>query len=142
VSYLLDTCVISEIIRKRPHAGVVKWLENCDESGIYLSVLTIGEIQKGIARLEDGDRKASIQRWLNNDLGNRFEGRILPVDTEVATAWGWMQGEAELRGESIPTVDGLLAATAMVHNLALVTRNEKDVSNSGARIINPWKTGG
>ena len=142
MSYLLDTCVISEIIRRRPHAGVVKWLENCDESDLYLSVLTIGEIQKGIARLKDGDRKVSIQRWLDNELGNRFEGRILPINTSVATAWGRMQGEAELRGEPMPTVDGLLAATAMVHNLALVTRNEKDVAASGARIINPWKTGG
>jgi len=142
VSYLLDTCVISEIIRRRPHAGVVKWLENCDESDLYLSVLTIGEIRKGIARLEDGDRKVSIQRWLDNDLANRFEGRILPVDVAVATTWGRMQAEAESRGESMPTVDGLLAATAMVHNLALVTRNEKDFSHSGVRIINPWKTGG
>ena len=142
MSYLLDTCVISEIIRRRPDAGVVKWLENCDESDIYLSVLTIGEIRKGIARLKDGDRKVSIQRWLDNEMGNRFEGRILPVDAAVATTWGRMQGEAESRGEPIPTVDGLLAATAMVHNLALVTRNEKDVAASGARIINPWETGG
>lgn len=138
MKYLLDTCVVSELIRKQADAQVVRWIQDCDEDCTYLSVLTIGEIQKGIAKLADIKRKAAIQRWLDADLRNRFESRILPITQEVALAWGLLQGEAEARGNPIPTIDGLIGATAITYNLTVVTQNEADIVQTGARVLNPW----
>ena len=138
MNYLLDTCVISELVKKKSDKKVVSWLEACDEEFLFLSVLTIGEIQKGITKLEDSKRKTSIQNWLDKDLLERFDDRILPLTIEIASTWGQIQGEAEMCGESIPTIDGLLGATAVTHNLTIVTRNEKDIKGSGARVLNPW----
>ncbi len=136
--YLLDTCVISELAKPKPNRDVVKWVERRDEEALFLSVLTIGEIQKGITKLADGKRRDSLQRWLDADLRNRFSDRTLPIDEEVALTWGLVQGEAERQGNPIPTVDGLLGATALAHNLAVATRNEQDVRPTGARTFNPW----
>jgi predicted nucleic acid-binding protein len=138
VKYLFDTCLVSEWTRKKPEAAVRDWLAQCDEESAYLSVLTVGEIQKGIARCGDPARKTSSQKWLDGDLRKRFLGRVLPITEEVAKTWGLFQGEAEARGKSIPSIDGLIAATAAVHNLILVTRNEADMALSGVRIVNPW----
>ncbi|MCX5759394.1 MAG: type II toxin-antitoxin system VapC family toxin [Candidatus Hydrogenedentes bacterium] len=138
MKYLLDTCVISEMVKPRPNKGVVQWLSERGEETLFLSVLTIGEIQKGIAKLVDGKRKESIQTWLDEDLRLRFSERILAVDEDVASTWGIIQGNAERGGRSIPTIDGLLGATAIAHNLSVVTRNEDDIGMTGARIVNPW----
>lgn len=138
MKYLLDTCVISEIIRKKANKKVIEWLESCEEDFLFLSVLTIGEIQKGITKLQDVKRKAMIQKWLDKDLMNRFDERILPVSVAVASTWGQIQSESECRGEPLPTIDGLIAATAITHNLVVVTRNVKDIEGTGVRIINPW----
>jgi predicted nucleic acid-binding protein len=138
LKYLLDTCLISELVRKSPEPKVVKWVEECDEESTFLSVLTIGEIQKGIARLEDRKRKHALQKWLDSDLRSRFEGRIIPVTEEVAQTWGVILGEAESKGAVIPSIDGLIGATAVANNLAVVTRNEKGILPTGARCINPW----
>ena len=135
--YLLDTCVLSELVKATPNANVVAWLEACDEESMCLSVLTIGEIQKGIAKLTESKRRVDIQRWLDSDLRGRFGGRILPIDQEVALTWGLIQGEAERQGVSIPTIDGLLGATAAAHNLTVVTRDEH-IGRTGVRILNPW----
>jgi predicted nucleic acid-binding protein len=105
---------------------------------MYLSVLTLGEIQKGISKLPESPRKASLQDWLNTDLCNRFEGRILAVDPEVALCWGAIQGEAEANGRAIPVIDGLIGATAIANQCAVVTRNVADIDRTGARIVNPW----
>jgi predicted nucleic acid-binding protein len=138
VRYILDTCVISELIKRKPDKHVVNWVGNCLEETLFLSVLTIGEIQKGIARHAEEGRKSSLQLWLDSQLRERFEERILAVTEEVALTWGIIQGEAELKGRSIPTIDGLLGATAICHNMTIATRNEKDLRNTGARIFNPW----
>ncbi|MDD5674391.1 MAG: type II toxin-antitoxin system VapC family toxin [Chitinivibrionales bacterium] len=139
MNYLLDTCIISELAKPKPEKKVVTWIEGYDEDFFFLSVLTLGEIQKGIAKLSDQKRKASYQHWLDADLRTRFSGRILPVDQDVALAWGILQGKAEAAGRPLPTVDGLLGATAVVHNLTVVTRNEPDLVATGAPLFNPWK---
>ncbi|MBN8215764.1 MAG: type II toxin-antitoxin system VapC family toxin [Spirochaetes bacterium] len=139
MNYLLDTCVISELAKPVPEARVVEWIRSCDEDRLFLSVLTLGEIQKGISRLADGKRKNAIQRWLDGELRVRFEGRILPIDEEVALGWGLMQGEAEAKGRRVPALDGLIAATALVHQCTVATRNTADVEPTGARVFNPWE---
>lgn len=140
MKYLLDTCVISELVKKEPHPGVIRWLDGCDESRMYLSVLTIGEITKGIAKLADGDRRERLQSWVTNELAVRFEQRLLEIDTEVAWAWGIMLGEAERLGEKLPVIDSLIAATANVHNLIVVTRNVQDIVRCQAKVFNPWES--
>lgn len=136
--YLLDTCLVSELVKAKPNSAVVKWLEGCDEEGLFLSVLVLGEIQKGISKITDEKRKARMQHWLDSELRQRFEGRILPVSEEVALTWGIVQAKAELQGSPIPTIDGLVGATALAHNLTVVTRNERDIQATGARVFNPW----
>lgn len=136
--YLIDTCVISELVKKVPSKHVVEFVRELDEDRCYLSVLTLGELHKGIARLKDGKRKGGLQRWLDQDLRSRFEGQILPVDVEVAEKWGVVSAEAEGRGVSIPAVDGLIASTALVHGLTVITRNTSDMAPSGASLLNPW----
>lgn len=105
---------------------------------MFLSVLTIGEIQKGVAKLVDAKRKAAIQGWLDSEIRERFNERILPVTEDVALVWGVLQGEAEAKGSPIPTIDGLIAATAIANNLVVVTQNEADIVQTGVRVINPW----
>jgi predicted nucleic acid-binding protein len=140
MNYILDTCVVSELAKPRPEKKVVNWIDGYNEEFFFLSVLTLGEIQKGIAKLKDEKRKAAYQRWLDTDLRNRFYNRILPIDQEVALSWGILQGKAESTGRPLPTIDGLLGATAIVHNLTVVTRNEIDLAATGALLFNPWKT--
>jgi hypothetical protein len=139
MKYLLDTCVISELVKKGPHPAVIRWLDGCDESRFYMSVLTIGELMKGIAKLADGDRRESLKSWVTNDLTIRFEQRLVEIDTEVAWTWGMMLGEAERRGEKLPVIDSLIAATANVHSLTVVTRNVQDMVRCQAKVFNPWE---
>jgi toxin FitB len=137
VKYLFDTCLVSELVRKKPDSKVVKWVSDCDEELAYLSVLTLGEIQKGISRLEDKKRRSALQMWLDSELCARFDGRILPVTQEIAQTWGVLQAEA--KGIGIPSIDGLIGATAVAHNLTVVTRNVSDLAKTGAKILNPWE---
>lgn len=139
MKYLLDSCLISEVVKPNPNKAVVQWLHGRDEETLFLSVLTVGEIQKGIAKLPDGKRKQSIQIWLDEELRPRFSERILSIDEKVASTWGLIQGEAERAGHPIATIDGLLGATAIAHDLTLVTRDEEDLRRTGARILNPWR---
>ncbi len=139
MKYLLDTCVISELAKKSANPKVIEWIAACNEDLLFLSVLTIGEIQKGISKIKDLKKKNKIQLWLDSDLKERFSNKILPISEEVAFTWGIVQGEAEAKGNSIPSIDGLIGATAIVHNLIAVTRNELDIKKTGARILNPWK---
>ena len=136
--YLLDTCVISEAIRRKPEPRVVRWVEARDEGDLYLSVLSLGELQKGIAKLEDATRRAALQAWLEGDLLRRFAGRILDVDREVAQRWGALAASAERRGRPVPVTDGLLAATALVHGMAVATRNVRDLEPTGIPLADPW----
>jgi predicted nucleic acid-binding protein len=136
--FLLDTNVISELVRPQPNAGVVEWIESTDEELLFLSVLTLGEIRKGIAALSQPARKARLEAWLSRDLILRFEGRILAIDHAVADRWGQISGSLALKGSPLAVIDGLLAATALHHNLTLVTRNTRDVELTGVPGFDPW----
>lgn len=135
--YLVDTCVLSELVRKNPEPKVVRWMDD-RELMTYLSVLTLGELQKGLAKLPDGHRKEQIQAWIDRNIPERFENRIIPIDVEVASTWGRLTGEAENQGEKLPVIDSLIAATAISHNLTVVTRNTHDLIRCGARVFDPW----
>jgi toxin FitB len=139
VSFLLDTCVLSELARPEPDAGVVQWLGEADETRLFLSVLTLGELEKGIARLPSSARRRKIEKWVRQDLAERFSGRLLAVDQRVAERWGRLSGESESRGEPLPVIDALLAATGLEHGLEVVTRNVTDLERCGARCVNPWR---
>ena len=135
MSYLVDTSVLSELRRKQPDANVVQWFSARPAGTLYLSVLTLGEIRKGVEAMSDQNRKLPLLDWLETDLPAFFEGRILPVDQAVAALWGHMQAKA---GCPLPAIDSLLAATARHHSLMLVTRNVRDVTGLGVALINPW----
>jgi len=139
MKYLIDTCIISELIKARPSKKVVEWVSSKSEENFYLSVLTIGEIQKGISKLADSKKKENLQSWITIDLKDRFTGRILDIDSGVAQKWGEIQGSAEKQGLMMPAIDALIAATAVCHGLTVVTRNIQDMQNSGARLYNPWQ---
>lgn len=137
--FLLDTNVVSELIRPIPEPKVTSWVEATDERLLYLSVLTLGEIRKGIASLRDGSRRVVLEAWLGSDLMIRFAERILPVDHHVADRWGWIAARAIADKAHLPIIDGLLAATALQHNLTFVTRNVKDVAVTGVPTFSPWQ---
>ena len=132
---LLDTCVVSELARPRRDPGVAAWVAATDEADLFLSVLTLGELRKGIERLPDSTRKDALRTWLENDLPARFRGRVLSVDAAVADAWGRLQARAP---QTLPAIDSLIAATARAHGLAVVTRNTADFSRCGVEVVDPW----
>lgn len=136
MSYLLDTNVLSELRRASPNAAVARWRTANEGADLFVSVLLLGEIRRGIASLEGRDptRAAAYERWLET-LQRTFAARVLPVDGAVADRWGRMNAVRPL-----PVVDGLMAATAIVHDLTFVTRNVRDVESTGARLLNPWDT--
>jgi predicted nucleic acid-binding protein len=140
LKYLLDTCVVSELIKKKPETCVVKWIKQIDESDMYLSVLTIGELQKGVIKLRESKRKQNLIHWVESDLVKRFENRILSISDSVARKWGEIQGKAEQEGRKMPVVGSLIAATGIVYDLQVVTRNIEDMKNSGVKLKNPWNT--
>lgn len=135
MNYLLDTNILSELFKKHPEPKVTSWLKEAEQESLFLSVLTVGEFRKGIERMEHGSRKARLIQFLEKDLSAQFEGRILPIDLEVAETWGLLEAQA---GRPLPTVDALLAATALVHNLTLVTRNIQDFGFSKLKLLNLW----
>jgi predicted nucleic acid-binding protein len=139
VKYLLDTCLISELVKKEPNPAVVSWLDELDEQMLFLSVLNLGELQKGISKLPDGTKKDELQAWIGLDLVERFTGRILELDLETALCWGRLQGAAEQAGEKLPVMDSLIAATAAAHGLTVVTRNVRDMERCGVKVCNPWR---
>ena len=139
MNYLLDTCVISEVVRKKPEPDVVAWLAAQDEDHLFMSVLTLGELHKGIARLDDSARQITLEAWVEGDLRRRFTGRIIPVDPEIGARWGRISGAAERSGRVIPMIDGLLAATALENGLTLVTRDVSHMELAGVELFNPWE---
>ena len=139
MKYLLDTCVISELVAKQPHPPVVQWVDGVEETCLYLSVVTIGEIRKGIAKLPDSPRKITLQEWLQDQLLARFSGRIVPIDTGVMLRWGQLTASLELAGRPMPAIDSLIAASALHADFSLVTRNEADFRHAGVPIVNPWQ---
>ena len=137
--FLIDTNVLSEYNRPgSPDAGVRRWLETMDRQSQHVSIITLAEIQKGIELLAEGKRRAQLEQWLTQDLEAWFSGRVLPVDRQVAMRWASLVAQGSRTGRPLPTVDSLIAATALAHGLTIVTRNTKDFEGIGATIINPW----
>jgi tRNA(fMet)-specific endonuclease VapC len=139
MNYVLDTNVISELISKQSNKEVVEWLDRLDPNTIYLSVITIGEIRKGIEKLPPSKRRDAVREWLGADLLLRFQGRILEITAEVMLVWGELAGRLENEGRPITAIDSLIGAIALQRNYCLVTRNEHDFQHTGVTIINPWK---
>lgn len=137
--FLLDTRVIAELVKAEPDRNVVRWIEDTEETILFLSVLTLGEVRSGIERLNPGRRRGQLESWLAVDLRLRFQDRILPISDAIAERWGTLAATAAKRGRPLPVIDGLLAATALHHNLLLVTRNDTDVSAAGVPTLNPWQ---
>lgn len=135
MSYLIDTNVISELVRARPNSKVLAWFRETPDSALHLSVLTLGEIRHGVERLSDAARREKLRLWLENEIPARFESRLLPVDAAVADRWGRLISEV---GRPLPAVDALLAATALHHGLRVVTRNDSDFEFPGLEVVNPW----
>jgi predicted nucleic acid-binding protein len=140
MNYLLDTCVISEYTRREPDLNIIHWVDELDESRLFLSAITIGEIKRGIDLLPaDSRRKQALALWLNNGLLERFTGRIYPITIEVMLRWGTLYAQLETSGQTISTMDSLISATALYHQACIVTRNEDHFRPTGVEIINPWK---
>lgn len=140
MKYLLDTNIVSELIKKQPDPNVVQWIDEQDATRMYLTVITIGEIRKGVEKLPPSSRKAKIFAWLSSDLLLRFDGRILPVTTKVMLRWGELTGQLEMKGTVLSAIDSLIAAVALHGQCTLVTRNTDDFRGTGIPLLNPWQT--
>ena len=139
MNYLLDTCVISELIKPKPSPTVIKWLHSCQEESLFLSSLTIGEIQKGISKLPYSRKRKKLQIWLDSELTQRFDKRIIGIDFKVAQKWGEIQASSEIAGVKMPVIDSLIASIGLLYDMTVVTRNTGDMQNSGVRLFNPWE---
>ena len=137
--FLLDTNCISEAVRVHPEPRVLSWLGAAAEPLLHLSVLTLGEIRKGVAALTQSKRRTLLETWLDVELQARFAGRILLIDAGVADRWGMLAAAVKVKGATISTIDGLLAATALHHNLTIVSRNVGDFAHTQVPVFNPWK---
>ncbi len=138
MNYLLDTCVISELAKKQGNASVVNWVQQQNHATLYISSLTLGEIQKGVSKLPSSPKKDDLQIWLEKDVRERFTGKIIGVTVSEALQWGKLQAAAEMQGKPLPLIDSMIAAIAIVQDMVLVTRNTKDVEASGVNLLNPW----
>jgi predicted nucleic acid-binding protein len=138
VRLLLDTNVLSEVTRPAPDARVLDWLDGLDEDRSFISVVSIAEIRRGVALMDEGRKREALAEWLARDLPQRFEQRVLPVDEPVALAWGDLMGLAKRRGRGLSSMDGLIAATAIAQDLTLATRNTKDFEGFGIDVFDPW----
>ena len=136
--FLLDTNVLSEPARPDPDEGVIQWFRSLSPLDACISVLTLGEIGKGVSLMPPGTRKDTLRNWLTRDLPLRFRGRTLPVDAEVSLLWGELSAEGRRMGRPLPVVDGLLLATAKAHDLTFVTRNLRDCGDRGVPVLDPW----
>jgi toxin FitB len=138
MNYLLDTCLILELAKSKPDKNVVNWVLNENETGFYVSVLTLGELHKGFDKLLESKKKKELRNWVNYELKNRFQSRIIGIDMRISILWGKIQYMAEKKGKPMPAIDSLIAATALSHDLTVVTRNVSDMEQSGVRLLNPW----
>ena len=137
MNFLLDTCVVSELTKPIPNEDVIDWLTTTPNERLFLSVITIGEIRKGLTKLPDSKHKAELTNWLNTLLEN-YQNRIYTINLTVAENWGVIQGNAEKDGTPMSSIDSLIASVAYTYNLVLVTRNESDFKASKLPIQNPW----
>jgi len=139
MNYLLDTCVISELVAKKPNPKVLNWVDSLKNEHVFLSVLTIGEIQRGIFKLPDSSRKTTLVNWLEADLLARFSGRLLDLDVNVLLQWGELVARLERMGRPLPAIDSLFAAQALTYQMNFVTRNTKDFLDTGINLVDPWQ---
>jgi len=138
MNYLLDTNIISEFISKHPNKNVVDFILTLDENKLFLSVITIGEIKSGIEKLNDGNKKTTLLNWLENDLLERFDGRIIPIDTNVMLKWGEISWRLKRLGRPLPIMDSIIGAICESKDIILITRNEKDFEHINIKVINPF----
>jgi len=141
VKFLLDTNILSEVRRPKPNTGILQWLDQVDEDRVFISVITLAEIQRGISLLAAGRKQDELTKWLSHDLQYRFEGRILTIDAKTALSWGDLMAASKLRGFALASMDGFLAATAKTYDLTLVTHNLKDFSGLNIQLLDPWEHG-
>ena len=136
--FLLDTNIPSEMTRPRPQPSVIGWLDDADDGQLYFSVVSLGEILKGVTLVSESKRRRQLQQWLDETLRPWFEGRILPVNQPIAERWGVLAGQCQMKGRPLKVGDGLIAATALEHDLTVVTWNVKDFASLGVTVFNPW----
>jgi len=136
LNFLVDTNTVSELRKKRPASSVLAWFESVADEHLYFSVLSVGEIRRGVEKLAESEQRSLLLTWLEHELIPWFGGRLLSVDLVVAERWGRLLAEV---GRPLPTVDSLLAATALVHDLTVVTRNAADFALPGVKVLNPWE---
>ncbi len=136
--FLLDTNVLSELTRPKPDCRVENWLDEANDELLYLSVVSLGEILKGVTALPESKRRRQLQSWVVDTLRPWFAGRILPVNDHIAERWGILAGECRRNGRQLTMADGLIAPTAREHNLTVVTRNVRDFAEIGVDLLNPW----
>lgn len=135
---LLDTNVLSEVTRPLPHTSVLNWLDELDEDRTFISAVSIAEIRRGVALMDNGRKRDALTHWLAHDLPERFENRVVPVDQAVALAWGDLMAVAKRMGRGLSSMDGLIAATAIAHDFTLASRNIKDFDGFGMTLFDPW----
>lgn len=139
MSYLLDTNVLSELAQPLPSVQVIKWLEARTADLVFMSVVSVGELHRGIVKLPQSRRRDALIDWFENNLLVTYSGFILPIVQETMILWGDLAARLQKRGRTLPILDGLLAATALEHDLILVTRNVKNFEDSGVQLVNPWE---
>jgi predicted nucleic acid-binding protein len=139
VKYLLDTCVISEIVKPAPAQTVTHWLDSQEDNALFISSLTIGEIQKGINKLPSTKKRTALEKWFDEYFHQYFDNRILEITPSIAARWGKIQGQTERLGKKLPIIDSFIAATAITHDLTIVTRNIKDIKYiPNIKFLDPW----
>ncbi len=138
MNFLLDTCLISELAKPKPDEKVVDWVLSENETSFYISVLTFGELHKGIEKLPESKKKEQLRKWVENELKTRFQNRIIGIDMKVSIIWGEIQCLTEKKGKPTPAIDSLIAATGIAYDLTVVTRNVGDMKQCGVRLLNPW----
>ena len=140
MKFLLDTNILSEATKPRPEIRVLEWLDGLGEDRAFISIVSMAEIRRGVALMDSGRKRDALAEWLARDLPQRFERRVIPVDEPVALAWGDLMGLAKRNGRGLSSMDGLIAATAIAHDLTLATRNTRDFEGFGIRLLDPWIT--
>ena len=138
MNYILDTNVISELVAAQPDENVAHWIDSVDPERVFLSVITIGELKRGIEKLPDSRRKGELDRWLNEDLLVRFQDHLLAIDVDMMLAWGDLTARLEAVGKPMPAIDSLIAASTAQRGFTLVTRNVADFAHTGISVFNPW----
>jgi tRNA(fMet)-specific endonuclease VapC len=139
MKYLLDTNVISELIARKPNQQIVDWIDSLDPETVYLSVITIGELRKGIEKLAPSRRKDELTLWLETDLLLRFAEKLVDITIDVMLVWGELTGRLERQGKTMAAIDSLIAASVLEGKYTLVTRNEDDFQDTGVPLVNLWK---